>query len=482
MKGEQNKKRYWYCTVATCASIKMCRNIRLSYQYKIGVSVFHGMQKCHYEVLGIPIDANDGLIRKSYHKLALVHHPDKGGSTDDFRLIQEAYETLSDPAERRWYDDHRQSILSGKGSAGGRNNTTASEPGVECIFIYDVTPYHMGNCYKGFGDGVSGFYQTYTNVFQEIILGEKKGWINDGNIDETLFPLRHLPIDFGTSTSQYSDVSSFYNGWEQFTSCLSFAWMDAYDIQSGESRWERRRIDEENNKLRRIAKRARNDDIISLVAFIKKRDPRVRAAREKAEAQKIEQENRRLAEIERKRVETMAAKEAWVEEKEKAMKQYELDDLNAGRIRLADLDDSEEEEGEDGRNKKGKKSKRKKKGRDSKKTKEIIPTDDDYYNSNVDESELPNDASVHLDKDGNINQEEAKIDLGNNQPTENHITNTHTSDDYDQSDPDVDVWRCEVCRKDFKSEKQLDNHVQSKKHKEAVKKMATMMRQQMESD
>ena len=33
----------------------------------------------------------------------------------------------------------------------------------------------------------------------------------------------------------------------------------------------------------------------------------------------------------------------------------------------------------------------------------------------------------------------------------------------------IDEFACEVCRKTFKKEKQLDNHLASKKHKDALK-------------
>ena len=45
--------------------------------------------------------------------MALKHHPDKnvGADPDEtkavFQEIQQAYEVLSDPQERAWYDSHR---------------------------------------------------------------------------------------------------------------------------------------------------------------------------------------------------------------------------------------------------------------------------------------------------------------------------------------------------------------------------------------
>lgn len=59
-----------------------------------------------YAVLGIPVDADDETIRGAYRLLARRYHPDRGAgsSSEKFRLIAEAYETLSDPGRRRVYD------------------------------------------------------------------------------------------------------------------------------------------------------------------------------------------------------------------------------------------------------------------------------------------------------------------------------------------------------------------------------------------
>jgi len=59
-----------------------------------------------YEILGIPIDANEASIRQAYRILARRFHPDKGAgsSTEKFRQVTEAYETLIDPGRRHGYD------------------------------------------------------------------------------------------------------------------------------------------------------------------------------------------------------------------------------------------------------------------------------------------------------------------------------------------------------------------------------------------
>lgn len=76
------------------------------------------MMECHYVVLGVDRTATDAEIKKAYRKLALEWHPDKNmdrleEATTRFKRIQQAWEVLSDPQEKSWYDNHRESILRG---------------------------------------------------------------------------------------------------------------------------------------------------------------------------------------------------------------------------------------------------------------------------------------------------------------------------------------------------------------------------------
>ena len=69
----------------------------------------------HYNTLGVDRNASPDQIKQAYRKLASVHHPDKGGDTAKFQEIQQAYETLGDPAKKAEYDNphHRMGGFGG---------------------------------------------------------------------------------------------------------------------------------------------------------------------------------------------------------------------------------------------------------------------------------------------------------------------------------------------------------------------------------
>ncbi|MBS1549274.1 MAG: J domain-containing protein [Bacteroidetes bacterium] len=66
--------------------------------------------KDYYYFLGVKHNATDDDIRKAYRKLSLKYHPDKNDNDPffeaRFREIQEAYDLLSNPENRRIYDDN----------------------------------------------------------------------------------------------------------------------------------------------------------------------------------------------------------------------------------------------------------------------------------------------------------------------------------------------------------------------------------------
>lgn len=62
------------------------------------------MSDAYYEILGINSDATPEEIKKAYRRLAMEHHPDKGGDAAHFQKIQEAYDCLADDDLRNQYD------------------------------------------------------------------------------------------------------------------------------------------------------------------------------------------------------------------------------------------------------------------------------------------------------------------------------------------------------------------------------------------
>ena len=57
-----------------------------------------------YGLLDVDKSADDSTLKKAYRKLAVKHHPDKGGDEQKFKDISEAYDILSDPNKRKTYD------------------------------------------------------------------------------------------------------------------------------------------------------------------------------------------------------------------------------------------------------------------------------------------------------------------------------------------------------------------------------------------
>ncbi|KAL2535390.1 Chaperone DnaJ-domain superfamily protein [Forsythia ovata] len=64
--------------------------------------------KDYYKILEVDYDATEEVIRSNFIRLALKWHPDKqkdvDSTTSRFQEINEAYQVLSDPVQRREYD------------------------------------------------------------------------------------------------------------------------------------------------------------------------------------------------------------------------------------------------------------------------------------------------------------------------------------------------------------------------------------------
>ncbi|XP_038599979.1 dnaJ homolog subfamily C member 21 [Tachyglossus aculeatus] len=258
--------------------------------------------RCHYEVLGVRRDADDDHLKKAYRRLALRWHPDKNlenatEAAEQFKLIQAAYDVLSDPQERAWYDNHREALL--KGGVDG----DYQDESIDLLCFFTVT------CYSGYGDDEKGFYAVYRNVF-ELIVKEELESVPEEDSEE--FP------PFGDSQSDYDTVvHPFYAYWQSFCTQKNFAWKEEYDTRQASNHWEKRAMEKENKKTRDRARKERNELVRQLVAFIRKRDKRVQAHRklvEELNAQKARkaEELRRQQKLKQAKLAEQYKEQSWM--------------------------------------------------------------------------------------------------------------------------------------------------------------------------
>ena len=59
----------------------------------------------YYSILGVNRNATPEEIKKAYRKLAMLHHPDRGGDHNKFAQINSAYEVLSNSDKKAAYDN-----------------------------------------------------------------------------------------------------------------------------------------------------------------------------------------------------------------------------------------------------------------------------------------------------------------------------------------------------------------------------------------
>ncbi|BEI95756.1 hypothetical protein CcaverHIS631_0107050 [Cutaneotrichosporon cavernicola] len=255
----------------------------------------------YYEILQVDIEATAEEIKKSYRKLALINHPDKNHhraeeATKIFADLQQAYEVLSDPNERAFYDRHRNDHIetndddfydhvragdSGVADPKSKfNRRKRGDPGVK---IDQLMRFFDPKLARKMDDSAEGFYSVYRTLFN-VLASDEVLHTPDGGV-----PV-HYP-SFGDSTTPYAPqpgltkaekaqsdwARDFYTAWGEFTTEKRFEWVEKWDTHRAETREIRRLMEKENKKVREDHRKEYIDTVRTLVSFIQHRDPRYKA-------------------------------------------------------------------------------------------------------------------------------------------------------------------------------------------------------------
>lgn len=214
--------------------------------------------------------ASDSQIIKAHRKQVLKHHPDKqsarGASLDQdgfFKIIQKAYETLTDPVKRQQYDS--------------------------CDFVADVEPPKKGTKYD--------FFEAWAPVFES----------------EARFSKKPNVPSLGTMDTPKKEVESFYSFWHRFDSWRTFEFLDEDVPDDSSNRDHKRYIERKNKAARDKKKTADNARLVKLVERAFNEDPRIKMFKEEEKKEK-----------ERKRWEKEAGSRAAAEAKAKAEQEAKL--------------------------------------------------------------------------------------------------------------------------------------------------------------
>jgi len=158
------------------------------------------MPKDLYETLEIERGSSQDDIKKAYFKAARTKHPDKGGSAEEFKEIQRAYETLSDPQRRQMYDM--------TGSEEGQGGPQMGQ-GMGNAFE------HMMRGFAGAGAPGMGFHVDVGGMFEQMFQGAPGA---QGFFGVPVTPQQGPPPRTGKGQSKMHEINmnlmEFYKGRE----------------------------------------------------------------------------------------------------------------------------------------------------------------------------------------------------------------------------------------------------------------------------
>ncbi|KAK5960122.1 zuotin PWA37_002615 [Arxiozyma heterogenica] len=223
-----------------------------------------GLSKLRYR-------ATEEQIIKAHRRQVIKYHPDKqsqrghGQQDGFFKIIQKAFEYLTDKNKRLQYDS--------------------------CDFIADVQPPKKGSQYD--------FFEAWTPVFES----------------EARFSKKQPVPQLGDANSSKKEVEQFYTFWHRFESWRTFEFLDEDVPDDSSNRDHKRYIERKNKSARDKKKSADNARLVKLVERAMSEDPRIKQFKEE---EKKEKERRKWEREAGARAEAEAKAKAEAEAKAKA--------------------------------------------------------------------------------------------------------------------------------------------------------------------
>lgn len=112
-------------------------------------------QTDYYATLECPRDADAGVLKSAYRKLAMKFHPDRnpGDATCEarFKAINEAYDCLKDPQKRAAYDRYGHEAFTQGMNGGGGGGPFGGRGGGDFADIGDIFETIFGSAFGGAG-------------------------------------------------------------------------------------------------------------------------------------------------------------------------------------------------------------------------------------------------------------------------------------------------------------------------------------------